>query len=327
MDLLQSLTSSLLSPMVLAFVLGVVATLLRSDLKLPEELYVALTIYLLLAIGMKGGMELEGMSLSVVGWPIASAVVLSVVIPVWSFFILRSLVKLDTINAAAIAAHYGSVSAVTFSAVAAFLENSKVRVEGFAPALLAVMEAPAIIVAVCLAMRQNGAGGPSQPAEFKRLLHDLLAGKGIILLVGGLVIGLVSGRTGFDQVAPFFDAPFKGVLTLFLLEVGLVTGRRLRDLRSAGWRLVAFALLMPVLHGFIGALLGKLSGLGVGGCTVLATLAASASYIAAPAAIRIALPQASPALYLTSSLALTFPFNVTLGIPLYYAFARILHQA
>jgi hypothetical protein len=193
MDLLQSLTSSLLSPMVLAFVLGVVATLLRSDLKLPEELYVALTIYLLLAIGMKGGMELEGMSLSVVGWPIASAVVLSVVIPVWSFFILRSLVKLDTINAAAIAAHYGSVSAVTFSAVAAFLENSKVRVEGFAPALLAVMEAPAIIVAVCLAMRQNGAGGPSQPAEFKRLLHDLLAGKGIILLVGGLVIGLVSG--------------------------------------------------------------------------------------------------------------------------------------
>ena len=326
MDLIQSLTSSLLSPMVLAFALGIVATLVRSDLKFPEELYVALTIYLLFAIGMKGGMKLEGMRLSVVGLPLASAVLLSVAIPVWSFFILRGAVKLDAINAAAIAAHYGSVSAVTFSAVIAFLENSKVAVEGFAPALLAVMEAPAIIVAVYLAMKQ-GAAGSAQSGDFKRLLHDLLAGRGIILLLGGLVIGFVSGHKGFEQVAPFFDAPFKGVLALFLLEVGLVTGRRLRDLKSAGWRLVAFALIMPVIHGFIGAFLGKLSGLGIGGSTVLATLAASASYIAAPAAVRIALPQASPALYLTSSLALTFPFNVTLGIPLYHTFARILHHA
>lgn len=327
MDLLQSLTSSLLSPMVLAFVLGIVATLVRSDLKFPEELYVALTIYLLFAIGMKGGMKLEGMSISVVGLPLASAVLLSVAIPVWSFFILRRLVQLDATNAAAIAAHYGSVSAVTFSAVIAFLENSRVAVEGFAPALLAVMEAPAIIVAVYLAMKQDGAGGSAESGEFKRLLHDLLAGKGIILLLGGLIIGFVSGHKGFEQVAPLFDAPFKGILTLFLLEVGLVTGRRLRDLKSAGWRLVAFAVAMPVAHGMIGAALGKLSGLSMGGCTVLATLAASASYIAAPAAVRIALPQASPALYLTSSLALTFPFNVTLGIPLYHAFATFLHQA
>lgn len=313
--------------MVLAFVLGIIATLVKSDLKFPEELYTAMTIYLLFAIGLKGGMKLEGMSWSVVGLPLASAVLLSMAIPVWSFFILRGMVRLDVVNAAAIAAHYGSVSAVTFSAVAAFLETSKVPVEGFAPALLAVMEAPAIIIAVYLAMWQNAKSGTAQPGDFKRLLHDLLAGKGIILLLGGLVIGLVSGHKGFDQVAPFFDAPFKGVLALFLLEVGLVTGRRLRDLKSAGWRLVAFALVMPVIHGFIGALLGKLSGLGVGGCTVLATLAASASYIAAPAAVRIALPQASPALYLTSSLALTFPFNVTLGIPLYHTFAKLLNHA
>lgn len=311
--------------MVLAFVLGIIATLVKSDLKFPEELYVALTIYLLFAIGMKGGMKLEGMSLSVVGLPLAAAVFLSVVIPLWSFFVLRGLVKLDVINSAAVAAHYGSVSAVTFSAVLAFLENSKVAVEGFAPALLAVMEAPAIIIAVFLAMKMNGGGGATQPGDFKRLLHDLLAGKGIILLLGGLAIGFVSGHKGFEQVAPFFDAPFKGVLVLFLLEVGLVTGRRLRDMKSAGWRLVAFALVMPVIHGFIGALLGKWCGLSVGGTTVLATLAASASYIAAPAAVRIALPQASPALYLTSSLALTFPFNVTLGIPLYHTFAKILH--
>lgn len=327
MDLIQSLTSSLLSPMVLAFALGIFATLVKSDLKFPDELYIALTIYLLFAIGMKGGMKLEGMSLSVVGLPLVAALSLSVVIPIWSFFILRGAVKLDTVNAAAIAAHYGSVSAVTFSAVLAFLENSKVAVEGFAPALLAVMEAPAIIIAVFLAMRNTGSNGAAQPGEFKRLMHDLLTGKGIMLLLGGLVIGFVSGHKGYEQVAPFFDAPFKGVLALFLLEVGLVTGRRLKDMKTAGWRLVAFAIIMPIVHGFIGALLGELSGLGVGGCTVLATLAASASYIAAPAAVRIALPQASPALYLTSSLALTFPFNVTIGIPLYFTFAKLLHHA
>ncbi len=327
MDLLHSLTSSLLSPMVLAFVLGIIATLVKSDLKFPEALYVALTIYLLFAIGLKGGMKLEGMSLSEVGLPLTAAVLLSMAIPAWSFFILRGAVRLDAVNAAAISAHYGSVSAVTFSAVIAFLENAKTTVEGFAPALLAVMEAPAIIVAVYLAMKQTGGSDPAQRGNFKKLLHDLLAGKGIILLLGGLTIGLVSGHKGFDQVAPFFDAPFKGVLVLFLLEVGLVTGRRLRDLKSAGWRLVAFAFIMPVIHGFIGAWLGKLCGLGVGGTTVLATLAASASYIAAPAAVRIALPQASPALYLTSSLALTFPFNVTLGIPLYHTFAHFLHHA
>ena len=161
----------------------------------------------------------------------------------------------------------------------------------------------------------------------KKLFHDLLTGKGILLLLGGLAIGLLCGKKGFEQVAPLFDAPFKGVLTLFLLEVGLVTGRRLHDLKSAGWRLVAFALIMPVLHGLLGALVGKWCGLSLGGATVLATLAASASYIAAPAAVRIALPQASPALYLTSSLAITFPFNIVLGIPLYHAFAKFLFTA
>ncbi len=309
--------------MVLAFALGVIATLLKSDLKFPDELYTALTIYLLFAIGLKGGMKLDGMSLQTVGLPLAAAILLSIVIPIWCFFILRGPVGLDDINAAAVSAHYGSVSAVTFSAVLAFLETSKVAVEGFAPALLAVMEAPAIIVAVFLAMRRSGGAN----GDFKKLLHDLLTGKGIILLLGGLAIGFLSGHKGYDQVAPFFDTPFKGVLALFLLEVGLVTGRRLRDLKSAGWRLVAFAIIMPIAHGFLGAFLGKLSGLGVGGSTVLATLAASASYIAAPAAVRIALPQASPALYLTSSLAITFPFNVTVGIPLYHFFAKFLIHA
>lgn len=326
MDLLQSLATSLLSPMVLAFALGLFATLVKSDLRFPDELYTALTIYLLFAIGLKGGMKLDGMSLSVVGGPLIAAVTLSAVIPVWCFFLLKKLVLLNAANAGAIAAHYGSVSAVTFSAVLAFLEIGKVPVEGFMPALLAVMEAPAIIVAIFLAMKTSQSGS-ARPGEMKKLLHDLLTGKGILLLLGGLAIGLLCGKKGFEQVAPLFDAPFKGVLTLFLLEVGLVTGRRLHDLKSAGWRLVAFALIMPVLHGMLGAVVGKWCGLGLGGATVLATLAASASYIAAPAAVRIALPQASPALYLTSSLAITFPFNIVLGIPLYHAFAKLLFSA
>ena len=326
MDLFQSLSTSLLSPMVLAFALGLFATLVKSDLRFPDELYTALTIYLLFAIGLKGGMKLDGMSLSVVGGPLLAAVALSAVVPVWCFFLLKNVVRLDAINSGAIAAHYGSVSAVTFSAVLAFLEIGKVPVEGYVPALLAVMEAPAIIVAIYLAMKSNHSG-TSQPGDMKKLFHDLLTGKGILLLLGGLAIGLLCGKKGFEQVAPFFDAPFKGVLTLFLLEVGLVTGRRLHDLKSAGWRLVAFALIMPVLHGLLGALVGKWCGLGLGGTTVLATLAASASYIAAPAAVRIALPQASPALYLTSSLAITFPFNIVLGIPLYHAFAKFLFSA
>lgn len=323
MELLQSLSTSLLSPMVLAFALGLFATLVKSDLKFPDELYTALTIYLLFAIGLKGGMKLDGMSLSVVGLPLLAAVTLSAVTPIWSFFILKKAVGLNASNSGAIAAHYGSVSAVTFSAVLAFLEIGKVPVEGYVPALLAVMEAPAIIVAVYLAMMASKSG-TSQPGDLKKLFHDLLIGKGILLLLGGLLIGLLCGKKGFEQVAPLFDAPFKGVLTLFLLEVGLVTGRRLGDLKAAGWKLVAFAIVMPLLHGMLGALVGQWCGLSLGGATVLATLAASASYIAAPAAVRIALPQASPALYLTSSLAITFPFNIVLGIPIYHEFAKIL---
>jgi hypothetical protein len=325
MELLQSLSTSLLSPMVLAFALGLFATLVKSDLRFPDELYTALTIYLLFAIGLKGGMKLDGMSLSVVGGPLVAAVTLSAVIPVWCFYLLKSAVRLAPADAGAIAAHYGSVSAVTFSAVLAFLEMGKVPVEGFVPALLAVMEAPAIIVGIFLVMRTGSQA--SRPGDVKKLFHDLLTGKGILLLLGGLAIGLLCGKKGFEQVAPLFDAPFKGVLTLFLLEVGLVTGRRLHDLKTAGWRLVAFSVIMPVLHGLLGAVAGKWCGLGLGGATVLATLAASASYIAAPAAVRIALPQASPALYLTSSLAITFPFNIVLGIPLYHAFAKFLFNA
>ena len=320
MDILQPLIQSLLSPMVLAFALGVFATLVKSDLKFPDEIYSALTIYLLFAIGVKGGAKLDGVSLVELLRPGMVAIGLSLLIPVWCFYILHKLGKLDGINAAAIAAHYGSVSAVTFGEAVAFLEIMSISFEAFMPALLAVMEVPAIILALVLARRsvpvtagQHGWG---------KILHELLTSKGIILLMGGMAIGLLSGEKGYTQIAPLFDEPFRGVLTFFLLEVGLVTGRRLYDLKKVGPFLAVFGMVMPALHGLLGVWLGQWAGLSIGGATILGTLAASASYIAAPAAVRVALPQANPSLYLTSSLAITFPFNVVFGIPLYYMFAK-----
>lgn len=338
MNLLDSLLLSLLSPMVLAFLLGIIATLVRSDLKIPEQLYAALTIYLLFAIGLKGGAKLDGVALADFARPLLAALALCLSIPVWAYAILRRAGRMTSVNAAAIAAHYGSVSVVTFGACLAFLDSHRVTHEPFLPALLAVMEVPAILVALYLAAQAKLAAGPRPvaasgfvatglPPIQPAVLRELFTSKGIVLLLGGMVIGLLTGKKGYEQVGPLFDVPFRGVLTLFLLEVGLVTGGRLRDLKKAGAFLGAFAIIMPFLHGLLGVWLGKWAGLGVGGATVLGTLAASASYIAAPAAVRVALPEANPALYLTSSLAITFPFNVVIGIPAYFTFARWLFGA
>lgn len=339
MDLIRPLLESLLSPMVLAFLLGLVAVWVRSDLKIPEPFYAAMTIYLLFGIGLKGGAKLEGVAWSEFGGPVLAALGLCVAIPLWSFAILRRLGRLPTTDAAAVAAHYGSVSVVTFGAGVAFLETRGIAHEGYLPALLAVMEVPGILVALVLAHQARAScpapvpatalgfvPGPLAAGNWTRVLHELFASKGILLLLGGLVIGGLSGKNGFEQVGPFFDAPFRGVLTLFLLELGLVAGRRLSDLRAAGPFLAGFALIMPLLHGLLGVWLGQQVGLSLGGATVLGTLAASASYIAAPAAVRVALPEANPALYLTASLAITFPFNVVIGIPTYFAFAQWLFR-
>ncbi len=320
MNLTDALLSSLLSPMVLAFLLGVGATLLRSDLKIPEALGSALTIYLLFAIGLKGGAKLDGVPLADFGRPLLAGLGLCLSIPVWSYALLRQAGRLKVPDAAALAAHYGSVSVVTFGACLAFLDTRGVAHEAFLPALLAVMEVPGILVALLLAARGRMAEGG--PAAGPGVLRELVTGKGMMLLLGGMLIGLLSGKKGYEQVAPLFDTPFRGVLTIFLLEVGLVTGRRLADLKSVGSFLVVFAVVMPLLHGLLGVWLGRWTGLGAGGATVLGTLAASASYIAAPAAVRAALPEANPALYLTASLAITFPFNVVFGIPVYFSFAR-----
>lgn len=311
------LLQNLLSPMVLAFVLGTFAGLVRSDLRIPEAMHTTLSIYLLFAIGLKGGVGLSTTSFGEVWAPMLGTLALGVGIPLWSFTILRRFGGFGISDSAALAAHYGSTSAVTFMAALAFLDQAAQTSESFMTALLAVLEVPAIVVALLLARRRLDPGAP-----FKSLLHEVLAGKSIVLLVGGMLIGMAAGEAGAERVAPFFVDPFHGVLTLFLLEMGVTVAERLRSVREAGLFLLGFSIVAPLIHGVAGAAVGAATGLSVGGTTLLAVLSASASYIAAPAAVRLALPQANPGLYLTASLALTFPFNLALGIPIYYALAQ-----
>lgn len=318
--------TSLLSPIVLSFGLGVIAARLKSDLKFPDSLYTSLTIYLMVAIGMKGGFKLSITPFSDFLLPAIVAIVLSASVPLWTYWIMRRAGKFDRYNAAALAAHYGSVSAVTFSAAIAYQDASNVEHEGFMPGLLAIMEIPAILVAIMIT-RINLAKDESRSViPLREVFKELLVGKGSVLLFGFLIIGFISGQSGWEQVAPLFDIPFKGVLTLFLLEAGLVAGRKLSDLKGKATFLIAFGLLMPIIHASIGIVLGKFCGLSQGGSAILGILAASASYIAAPAACRVALPEANPSYYITAALAVTFPFNLTVGIPLYHAIASFVYH-
>jgi len=320
-EFLSGLQANLLSPPVVFFVLGALAAVLRSDLRFPEALYVSLTIYLLAAIGFKGGVAIAEAGLRSVWIPALGAVALGALIPLWTYPILRFVGKLAVADAAAIAGHYGSVSAVTFIAATSFLDALAQPYEGYSTAFLAMMEAPAIIVAILLA-KAALSGDTGAPGGLSKVLHEALLGRSVFLLIGTLLAGFICGERGMEAMTGFFVTPFQGVLALFLLELGTVAGRRLRDLKNVGFFLAAFGIIMPMAHGALGVLLGSAMGLSLGGTTLLAVLAASASYIAAPAAMRLSLPDANPTLYLSSALVITFPFNVTLGIPIYYAAAR-----
>jgi hypothetical protein len=320
-DALELVRLNLLSPMVLAFALGIVATLVRSDLRVPDALYTALSIYLLFAIGLKGGVALTATPPGDLWLPALATLFAGGATALTTYAVARALGRWDVADAAALAAHYGSVSVVTFVAAQAFLDRAGVAYEGFLPALVALLEVPAILVALVIAQRARATGGGG---SLRATVAEVLTGRSIVLLVGGLLIGLATGVDGADRVAPFFVAPFEGALTLFLLEMGLVTARRLGELRRGGAFLIAFGIGAPVVHGLLGAALGTAAGLSAGGATVFATMVASASYIAATAAVRLALPEANPGRYLTASLAVTFPFNLVVGIPLYARVAQAL---
>jgi len=327
-DALELVRLNLLSPMILAFALGIVATLVRSDLRLPDALYSALSIYLLLAIGLKGGVALRATPLSEIAGPALVTLLAGALIPLWTYPIARRLGGWGVEDSAALAAHYGSVSVVTFVAAQAFLDRAGVPYEGFLATLLALLEVPAILVALLIARRaaatrdrtRDGARGAGTP--WTETLREVLTGKSIVLIVGGLAMGAAAGAAGMERVAPFFVDPFEGALTLFLLEMGLVTARRFGEVRSAGVFLLAYGTIAPLVHGTIGVAAGLASGLSPGGAALFATLLASASYIAATAAVRLALPEASPGRYLTASLAITFPFNLVIGIPTYARLAQ-----
>ena len=311
--------ANLTSAPVLAFVLGLIATAVRSDLRLPDAVYQTLSIYLLLGIGIKGGVALSESSFSEVVFPLVGALILGTLIPAIAFFVLGYMTKLDSINRGALAAHYGSTSLVTFTAGILFLESLQLYVEGYVSTLLAVLEIPGIIVGLALAAR-----GMKRQVSWGESMREVLTGKSILLLVGGVLMGVFTGASGYSQIEGFFGVLFPGVLTLFLLELGIVAGKRIRDIKQGGIGLVLFALSFPLVAGSLGVLTGHLAGMGVGGSAALGIIAASASYIAAPAAVRLALPEASPGIYLSASLGITFPFNLTLGIPAMLAISQLM---
>lgn len=321
MNPIELLKANLLSPMVLCFGLGIIARFLRSDLRLPESVYVALSTYLLLAIGMKGGVALGESGIMRVLGPLVATIVLGTLTPAITFWVCRQIGRLKVADSGAMAAHYGSVSAVTFIASQTFVHSQGVLYDNFMPALVTVMEIPAIVVGLLLARSEMPGGG----GTLKAALHEILTGKSVVLLAGGMVIGMMTGKEGFAKVEPFFVQPYQGVLCLFLLDMGLHAAKRLRDLKKAGVFLGLFATLGPMVFGFMGVAAGYISGLTVGGATVLGAMAASASYIAAPAAVRISLPSANPSIYLTAAVGVTFPFNLTVGIPLFFMLAKLIY--
>lgn len=309
---------STIDPVILFFVLGIVAGLARAELRLPAPIYEFLSFLLLLAIGLKGGVELAKQSLADLLPQILAVTVMGTLMPLLAFPVLLFLGRMKRADAASIAAHYGSVSVGTFAVAVAYLTNRDISFEEYMPLFVVVLEIPAIVVGVALAK------GLSRDTQWKRMAHEVFLGKSIVLLVGGLLIGWAVGSEGVQPISPLFFDLFKGVLALFLLEMGLIAAAQLGSLRNHGLFLVAFGILMPVTGAVIGTGLAEVLDLSMGGTILLATLAASASYIAVPAAFRLIVPQANPTLSLTASLGITFPFNILAGIPLYHAMAAAL---
>lgn len=311
------LMSNLLSVPVLVFTLGVLAALFRSDARLPDPVYQAISIFLLFGIGLKGGHSLKSIAFSDYISPALAVLVVGSLIPAIAFFSLRLVRNLSSADRGAFAAHYGSTSLVTFTAGLLFLENRAISVEPYATALLTLMEIPGIVVGIYL-----GSRGLKESVKWRETLIETLTGKTIILLVGGLFVGYFTSEIGYAKVTPFFIDLQSGALTLFLLHLGFIAGGQMGQLKTAGVSIAIFSIVFPIVAGALGVMAGTLAGLSVGGAAILGILAASASYIAAPAAVSLGLPTANGSLALFASIGITFPFNLLVGIPLYLEIAE-----
>ncbi|MCL6585674.1 MAG: sodium-dependent bicarbonate transport family permease [Anoxybacillus sp.] len=324
---------NLASPAILFFLLGLIAALVKSDLKFPKGLSETLSIYLLIAIGLKGGIELSQHSFTELVRPLVGTLFLGIFIPIVTFVICRR-IGIDRKNATAIAATYGSVSIVTFGAAISFLELTHTSYEPYMNAFVVLLESPAIIVSLLILQlleketyalnRMNHYF--SAYAAYTPVLKESLFGKSVLLMLGSLLIGLLGGKNALSVVKPLFIDLYPSVLILFLLGMGLTAGSQLAAIRKYGVKLVMLGIGFPVLYGLVGVFVGTYAHLSLGGTVLMGVLAASASYIAAPAAMRASVPEANPSIYLGMSLGLTFPFNLTVGLPLYYQLAQWLHS-
>lgn len=314
------LISNLTNPVLLFFVLGIIASVVKSDLKIPESSSKFISLYLLFAIGFKGGQELSHSEFnSEILYSILFAIVLSVVVPIYTFYLLKR--KVGIPNAGAIAAAYGSVSAVTFVTAVSFLENQGVTFGGHMVAIMAIMESPAIIVGVILIM-MNDTTQKEQKSISSILKHSFTSGS-VLMLVGSLVIGLIADRTQARGIEPFTTDIFKGFLSLFLLEMGMVTARRIKGFKKYGLFLFFFGILVPLFNGMIVAYLSGFITESAGNRLLFSILAAGASYIAVPATMKLAEPRADAGIYIPMALGVTFPFNITIGMPIYYAIVQL----
>ena len=322
---LDIVAGNLLNPVVLAFVLGIAAGLAKAELSIPSAISKAMSIYLMFAIGLKGGIAVANSPFSAsLVLALLAGMVLSFLAPLLANALLKLTTSVDDTNRAAIAAHYGSISIVTFVTATEMLRMAGLTSEGFMVAVAALMETPAIMTGIWLAGR--GMSSDKSGAAFsKDLLREVFLNASVVVLVGAFFIGLISTPEAAIKVQPFFTDIFQGVLCLFLLDMGLVAADRLRGVKILSPAVIGFGLYMPVIGAVLGTASGWLIGLSAGGTLLLATLSASASYIAVPAAMRLAVPKANPAISLTMSLAITFPFNVIIGIPLYLAVTRWLY--
>ena len=323
---LDLVISNFLNPPVLFFFLGMIAVFVKSDLEVPAPIPKLFSMYLLLSIGFKGGVELakSGITQAVL-LTMGAAIVMSALVPIYSFFILRK--KLDAYNAAAIAATYGSISAVTFITANSFLDELHIDHDGYMVAAVAIMESPAIIVGLILVNLFGGKRNQDDQSEqtnWGEVLQEAFLNGSVVLLVGSLTIGILTGEKGFHKLEPFVGDMFYGALSFFLLDMGLVAAKRIRDLRKTGFFLIAFAIFMPLLNAAIGIGIARMIGMSPGDALLFAVLCASASYIAVPAAMRMTVPEANPSLYISTALAVTFPFNIIAGIPLYLSCVNLL---